>query len=190
MFLFFSSLLLQKPLRRRRHGVVIHQWILRNNVCSSLSSNQLDFPWNVAATTIQFNATHLQVDGAPCVLEILDTAGTEQFASMRDLYIKNGHGFIVMYSLTNHQTFQVSLLLTQIPDIYLCSCNFCMCVPLYFSHGNCSKQMSISRFLLRSLRFTLNSVTKICRDLESDDCIISWWTLFWFISYCTKYDNL
>ena len=50
-----------------------------------------------------------QVDGAPCVLEILDTAGTEQFASMRDLYIKNGHGFIVMYSLTNHQTFQVSL---------------------------------------------------------------------------------
>lgn len=27
---------------------------------------------------------------------------------MRDLYIKNGHGFIVMYSLTNHQTFQVS----------------------------------------------------------------------------------
>ena len=36
----------------------------------------------------------------------MDTAGTEQFASMRDLYIKNGHGFIVMYSLTNHQTFQ------------------------------------------------------------------------------------
>jgi GTPase SAR1 family protein len=50
----------------------------------------------------------LQVDNSPCVLEILDTAGTEQFASMRDLYIKNGHGFIVMYSLTNHQTFQVS----------------------------------------------------------------------------------
>jgi len=49
----------------------------------------------------------LQVDSSPCVLEILDTAGTEQFASMRDLYIKNGHGFIVMYSLTNHQTFQV-----------------------------------------------------------------------------------
>merc|ERR1711862_990243 len=37
---------------------------------------------------------------------ILDTAGTEQFASMRDLYIKNGQGFVVVYSLTNHQTFQ------------------------------------------------------------------------------------
>ncbi|CAB4062880.1 RAP2C [Lepeophtheirus salmonis] len=28
------------------------------------------------------------------------------FASMRDLYIKNGQGFVVTYSLTNHQTFQ------------------------------------------------------------------------------------
>lgn len=60
---------------------------------------------------INFFYFKFQVDGSPCVLEILDTAGTEQFASMRDLYIKNGHGFIVMYSLTNHQTFQVSFAL-------------------------------------------------------------------------------
>jgi GTPase SAR1 family protein len=51
----------------------------------------------------------IEVDSCPCVLEILDTAGTEQFASMRDLYIKNGQGFVVVYSLTNHQTFQVLL---------------------------------------------------------------------------------
>ena len=57
----------------------------------------------------EINSIHLQeieVDSTPCVLEILDTAGTEQFASMRDLYIKNGQGFVVVYSLTNHQTFQ------------------------------------------------------------------------------------
>lgn len=73
------------------------------------------YDWNSVSTTHNSSplsrAYRLQVDGAPCVLEILDTAGTEQFASMRDLYIKNGHGFIVMYSLTNHQTFQVSLVL-------------------------------------------------------------------------------
>jgi small GTP-binding protein len=31
--------------------------------------------------------------------------GTEQFASMRDLYIKNGRGFIVVFSLTSWQSF-------------------------------------------------------------------------------------
>lgn len=39
------------------------------------------------------------------VLEILDTAGTEQFASMRDLYIKNGQGFVLMYSIVKADTF-------------------------------------------------------------------------------------
>lgn len=57
-------------------------------------------------TIEDFYRKEIEVDHTPCVLEILDTAGTEQFASMRDLYIKNGQGFIVAYSLTNHQTFQ------------------------------------------------------------------------------------
>lgn len=77
---------------------------------SSRSQWELDFnPRTLARSAFLFIVSD-QVDNSPCVLEILDTAGTEQFASMRDLYIKNGHGFIVMYSLTNHQTFQVSWL--------------------------------------------------------------------------------
>ncbi|KAJ8258044.1 hypothetical protein GJAV_G00192540 [Gymnothorax javanicus] len=32
----------------------------------------------------------VEVDGQQCMLEILDTAGTEQFTAMRDLYMKNG----------------------------------------------------------------------------------------------------
>jgi len=57
-------------------------------------------------TIEDFYRKEIEVDGAPSVLEILDTAGTEQFASMRDLYIKNGQGFIVVYSITSLQTFQ------------------------------------------------------------------------------------
>ncbi|XP_074657772.1 ras-related protein Rap-2c-like [Tubulanus polymorphus] len=57
-------------------------------------------------TIEDFYRKEIEVDNAPSVLEILDTAGTEQFASMRDLYIKNGQGFVIVYSITNLQTFQ------------------------------------------------------------------------------------
>ncbi|PAV56520.1 hypothetical protein WR25_00218 isoform B [Diploscapter pachys] len=56
-------------------------------------------------TIEDFYRKEIEVDGQPCVLEILDTAGTEQFSSMRDLYIKNGQGFVVVYSITSQQTF-------------------------------------------------------------------------------------
>ena len=57
-------------------------------------------------TIEDFYRKEIEVDEIPSVLEILDTAGTEQFASMRDLYIKNGQGFLLVYSITNMQTLQ------------------------------------------------------------------------------------
>ncbi|XP_067933548.1 ras-related protein Rap-1-like [Watersipora subatra] len=47
----------------------------------------------------------IEVDDQNCMLEILDTAGTEQFTAMRDLYMKNGQGFILVYSITAQSTF-------------------------------------------------------------------------------------
>ena len=57
-------------------------------------------------TIEDFYRKEIEVDSSPSILEILDTAGTEQFASMRDLYIKNGQGFLLVYSITNRQTLQ------------------------------------------------------------------------------------
>jgi len=48
---------------------------------------------------------HVDVDGGNYMLEILDTAGTEQFTAMRDLYMKNGQGFVLAYSIIAQSTF-------------------------------------------------------------------------------------
>lgn len=43
----------------------------------------------------------IEVDGRQCILEILDTAGTEQFTAMRELYMKSGQGFLLVFSITS-----------------------------------------------------------------------------------------
>lgn len=35
------------------------------------------------------------------MLEIMDTAGTEQFTSMRELYMREAQGFLLVFSITN-----------------------------------------------------------------------------------------
>ena len=51
-----------------------------------------------------------QVDGVgPCIVEILDTAGTEQFASMRQLYISNCRAFALVYSVDDRASFDETL---------------------------------------------------------------------------------
>ncbi|CAK4034869.1 RAS small monomeric GTPase [Lecanosticta acicola] len=44
---------------------------------------------------------HLDVDGRHVVLEIMDTAGTEQFTAMRDMYMRLGQGFLLVFSITS-----------------------------------------------------------------------------------------
>ncbi|CAI8491694.1 hypothetical protein CAS74_004791 [Pichia kudriavzevii] len=46
------------------------------------------------------------IDDIPASLDILDTAGQEEYSSMRDLYMKTGEGFLLVFSLTDRQTFE------------------------------------------------------------------------------------
>ncbi|CAI8010085.1 Katanin p60 ATPase-containing subunit A-like 2 [Geodia barretti] len=45
------------------------------------------------------------VDGEVVGLDILDTAGQEVFSAVRDRYMRDGEGFILVYSLTERATF-------------------------------------------------------------------------------------
>ena len=46
------------------------------------------------------------VDGETVQLEIIDTAGQDDFAAMRTSYMRNGHGFILIYSINDRYSFE------------------------------------------------------------------------------------
>jgi len=47
----------------------------------------------------------VEIDGTACVLDIMDTAGQEEYSALRDQYMKTGEGFVLVYSVTSKQSF-------------------------------------------------------------------------------------
>ncbi len=45
------------------------------------------------------------IDNELALLDILDTAGQEEFSSMQDEWIRVGDGFLLVYSITTRNTF-------------------------------------------------------------------------------------
>jgi len=45
------------------------------------------------------------VDGESYILDVLDTAGQEEYRSFREQYMKNGDGFLCMYAINNRFSF-------------------------------------------------------------------------------------
>jgi len=45
------------------------------------------------------------IDDQACLLDILDTAGQEEFSAMRDHYMHTGEGFLIVYSITSRNSF-------------------------------------------------------------------------------------
>uniref|UniRef100_A0A6C0LYR1 Ras family protein n=1 Tax=viral metagenome TaxID=1070528 RepID=A0A6C0LYR1_9ZZZZ len=58
------------------------------------------------------------VDEESCLLDILDTAGQEEYSAMRDQYMRTGEGFIVVYSIISRSSFdEVSGFVEQISRV-------------------------------------------------------------------------
>lgn len=45
------------------------------------------------------------IDHQSCMLEVLDTAGQEEYTALRDQWIRDGEGFILVYSITSRHSF-------------------------------------------------------------------------------------
>jgi small GTP-binding protein len=48
----------------------------------------------------------VDIDGEAVMLDILDTAGQEEYGAMRDSYMRDGQGFVLVYSITDNNSFE------------------------------------------------------------------------------------
>ncbi|VEL30821.1 unnamed protein product [Protopolystoma xenopodis] len=46
------------------------------------------------------------IDGEVCMLDILDTAGQEEYSAMRDQYMRTGEGFLCVFAVNNVKSFE------------------------------------------------------------------------------------
>jgi small GTP-binding protein len=49
---------------------------------------------------------NINIDGTNCLLEILDTAGQDDYQSMLETWINFGSGFLLVYSIDDHDSFE------------------------------------------------------------------------------------
>jgi GTPase KRas protein len=47
----------------------------------------------------------VNIDDETCLLDILDTAGQEEYSAMRDGYMRTGQGFILVYAINSRSSF-------------------------------------------------------------------------------------
>ncbi|KAL7315711.1 Ras GTPase [Mucor circinelloides] len=46
------------------------------------------------------------IDSECAMLDILDTAGQEEYSAMRERFMRNGEGFVLIYSITSYHSFE------------------------------------------------------------------------------------
>ncbi|KAF5097193.1 hypothetical protein D0Z03_001469 [Geotrichum reessii] len=46
------------------------------------------------------------IDNEPALLDVLDTAGQEEYSAMREQYMRTGEGFLLVYSITSRSSFE------------------------------------------------------------------------------------
>eukprot|EP01084_Bolivina_argentea_P023203 43257_1 len=56
---------------------------------------------------------HVVIDEKSCLLDLLDTAGQEEFAAMQDQWIREGEAFIIVYPITSRSYFDEAIIVRE-----------------------------------------------------------------------------
>ncbi|MCJ1316132.1 Ras GTPase [Xylographa vitiligo] len=60
-------------------------------------------PWLTLADSYRKQCV---IDDEVALLDVLDTAGQEEYSAMREQYMRTGEGFLLVYSITSRQSFE------------------------------------------------------------------------------------
>ncbi|KAK6630659.1 hypothetical protein RUM43_014644 [Polyplax serrata] len=81
------------------------------------------------------------IDGETCLLDILDTAGQEEYSAMRDQYMRTGEGFLLVFAVNNTKSFEdISIYREQIKRV-----KDAEEVPMVLVGNKCDLQRSVDK---------------------------------------------
>ena len=66
------------------------------------------------------------LDGEEVQIDILDTAGQEDYAAIRDNYFRSGEGFLCVFSITEQESFQATADFRFVFIPYHCVVSYCI----------------------------------------------------------------
>lgn len=82
--------------------------VITATLCSGLTNLQLclnHFVETYDPTIEDSYRKQVVIDSQSCMLEVLDTAGQEEYTALRDQWIRDGEGFVLVYSITSRASF-------------------------------------------------------------------------------------
>lgn len=62
--------------------------------------------WQLTRSITDSYRKQCVIDDEVALLDVLDTAGQEEYSAMREQYMRTGEGFLLVYSITSRQSFE------------------------------------------------------------------------------------
>ncbi|KAL1914410.1 uncharacterized protein VTP21DRAFT_8928 [Calcarisporiella thermophila] len=97
--------------KKKKHDLPLHKVIMvgPGGVGKSALTLQYmygDFVEEYDPTKADSYRKKVMLDGQECQIDILDTAGQEEYAAIRDNYYRSGEGFLCVFSVCEHESFE------------------------------------------------------------------------------------